>query len=204
MTTIVLLRHPRPLLPAAGICYGRLDLDLPPGWQAGTDALVLPMLRNALVWSSPSRRCANPAARIAARLGLEVRLDDRLQELDFGAWEGLAWDQVPREALDRWATDLPGFAAPGGERGAALIERVERFHDMLCRDARSAIVVSHGGPVKILSPLLRGAAPDLAAAAPDFLAMEAVTLPGRPLHAPQQPEDRDAGQHTKQPTEHAS
>ncbi|WP_428376839.1 histidine phosphatase family protein [Lichenicoccus sp.] len=176
MTTIVLLRHPRPALPEAGLCYGRLDPELRPGWQAEIDALTLPVLRDALLWTSPSRRCAAPARRLAARLGLQVRVDERLQELDFGDWEGLSWDQVPRAALDLWAGDLLAFAPPGGETGAALVERVGRFHGMLRADARSAIVVSHGGPLRVLSPLLRDVPVDLAAPAMDFLAGQALTL----------------------------
>ena len=181
LTTTVLLRHPRPVLPPGGICYGRLDLELQAGWQADVDALALPRLAGAIVWSSPSRRCADPAHRLAARLGLEVRHDARLRELDFGAWEGLAWDRVPREALDQWAADLLGFAPPAGESGAALIERVRQFHTMLREVARSAIVVSHGGPLKVLSPLLRGVAVDLAASSMSFLEMR-----WHPLHAPEQ------------------
>ena len=84
-------------------------------------------------------------------------------ELDFGAWEGLPWDDVPRAALDAWAADVHGFAAPGGESGDALIARVRDFAGELSRGDH--IVVSHGGPLKVLAALLTGVAVDLLAPA---------------------------------------
>ncbi|TLU71023.1 histidine phosphatase family protein [Lichenicoccus roseus] len=173
---VVLLRHPAPLLPRGGICYGRLEVGLQAGWQEAVDTLALPDLADARIWTSPAARCARPAARLAGRLGTAIRTDARLQELDFGAWEGLAWDQVPRVALDRWAADLTGFAPPAGETGGALIARVQEFHAALRHDGRDAIVLSHGGPLRVLASLLRGAPVDLCAPAPGFLAPQSFSL----------------------------
>ena len=77
-----LIRHPRPLV-AAGICYGRLDI---PAENAAAEAA---RLRRELplelpVWSSPLLRCR----ALAAELHPLPRIDDRLAEMDFGAWEG--------------------------------------------------------------------------------------------------------------------
>ena len=174
--SIVLMRHPAPLLPRAGICYGRLDVGLQPGWQEAVDLMELPDLVGVRIWSSPAARCAQPAARLSLRLGATVTIDTRLQELDFGAWEGLDWERVPRAALDRWAADLEGFAPPGGETGTALIARVRDYAAALRAEARNAIVVSHGGPLRILAPLLRGAPVDLSQPAPPFLTAETFRL----------------------------
>ncbi len=94
-------------------------------------------------------------------------LDPRLLELDFGDWEGVSWDSVPRAALDRWAADPLGFCPPGGESGAALLRRVEDFACALFRDGRPCLVVSHGGPLRLLPALLDGGAVDLLAPAPE-------------------------------------
>ena len=104
------------------------------------------------------------AADAAARLAAIV--DDRLRELDFGGWEGLAWDTVPRAALDAWAAAPADFAPPCGESGAALLARVAAFQADLRAQAEDCVVVSHGGPLKLLAALLRGAVPDLLAPAP--------------------------------------
>ena len=81
-------------------------------------------------------------------------------ELDFGEWEGKRWDDIPRGDLGRWAADPMGFRPPGGESGAELVARVTDFCGGLAEDC---VVVSHGGPLKVLSALLRGQAVDLLA-----------------------------------------
>ena len=100
---------------------------------------------------------------VAELLGL-FRVDDRLQELDFGAWEGIAWDDVPRACLDRWAADPFGFAPPGGESGGSLVARVRDFATVLT--AGTHVVITHGGPLKVLAGLLAGTGPDLLLPAP--------------------------------------
>ncbi len=164
---VALLRHP-PVRDAAGSCYGRLDLALVPGWeqQLGglTDALA--RVRPQVVWTSPSHRCAVVAEALGCRLGVPVLRDGRLRELDFGDWEGVLWDKVPRRDLDRWAEDPVGFAPPSGESGAALIARVIEVASLLRRQGRPCVVLSHGGPLRLLPALLQGNAADLLAPAP--------------------------------------
>ncbi len=152
---IVLIRHP-PVLLAPGICYGRLDVAARADGALAARVAAWP----GRVWTSPARRCRGIAGAAAVP-------DDRLLELDFGAWEGMRWDDVPRADLDRWAADPHGFAPPGGESGGALLARVAAFHAMLRATGEDGVVVSHGGPLKLLAALLRGdEAPDLLAPAP--------------------------------------
>ena len=134
-----------------GLCYGRTDVEL-----AAPVGPVIEQLAGfrGLIWSSPSARCR----AVAAALGPHT-VDPRLLELDFGIWEGMLWDNVPRAALDAWAADVHLFSPPGGESGAALIARVRSFHADL--PPGDHIVVSHGGPLKVLAALLRGQIPDL-------------------------------------------
>ncbi len=155
----VLIRHPAVLV-APGTCYGRLDLDLHP--DAAADMARLRAVVDGFagrVWTSPTRRCR----RIA---GTAATVDDRLRELDFGDWEGIAWDAVPRTLLDLWAATPLDFAPPGGESGAALLARVAAFHDDLRARGEDCLVMSHGGPLKLLAAMLRGDVPDLLAPAP--------------------------------------
>ncbi len=158
---VLLVRHPEPDI-APGHCYGRLDVGLSAAGVADADRLRA-FLRNTgmrRVYSSPARRCfaLDPAAI----------LDDRLQELDFGAWEGQSWHAIDRAALDAWATDPAGFAPPGGETGAALLTRVRAFVQDLLHRGEDAIVITHGGPLRLLPALLQRRTPDLLAPAPAF------------------------------------
>jgi alpha-ribazole phosphatase len=159
---IGLIRHPKPLI-APGLCYGRLDIPPHPDVDIGAIAATLAGTKATTLWTSPALRCTVLADAIGAVTGLPPRADERLRELDFGAWEGQPWDAIPREALDAWAADPIGFAAPGGETGAALVARVVAFHRAL---GDTAIVVSHAGPLKLLAALLRCRPIDLFAPSP--------------------------------------
>ena len=150
---IALVRHPA--VDAAGRCYGRTDVALADPHAAAGLAGRLARLGGA-VWTSPSARCRD----VAAWLGPH-QVDPRLMELDFGAWEGQPWDAVPRPALDEWAADPWRFAPPGGESGAALVSRARAFHLDLPRGDH--IVISHGGPLKVLCALVEGRPIDLLA-----------------------------------------
>jgi alpha-ribazole phosphatase len=164
---IALVRHPAALI-APGLCYGRTDIPL------RTESIAaLPEMAGRLagfaaqaVWSSPAARCVVTSEFIARDREVRPCVDARLLELDFGTWEGRNWDAVPRDELDRWADDPLVFAPPGGETGAALIARVKAFHRDLLARARDCIVVSHGGPLKVLSALLLNTPIDLLAPPP--------------------------------------
>jgi alpha-ribazole phosphatase len=58
------------------------------------------------------------------------------------------------------------FAPPGGESGAELIARIRDFHGDLRRAQQDCVVVSHGGPLKVLRALFVGGPIDLLAPAP--------------------------------------
>ncbi len=164
---LLLVRH-QPTALAPGTCYGRLDAGLHPDSLAALPALAdhLARARPARVWSSPARRCLLLARAVAERAGAALVTDPRLRELDFGAWEGLPWTAVPRPELDRWAADPLGFAPPGGEGGAALLARVRAVAAELARGRGVQVVVSHGGPLRLLPSLLRGLPPRLLEPAP--------------------------------------
>ncbi len=165
---VILVRHP-PAAVAPGVCYGRLDLGLREPPDAARLAAGILAHRPVAVWSSPSARCR----LVAEALAVPMLLDPRLLELDFGDWEGMAWDDVPRRMLDAWAADPLDFAPPNGESGAALLARVTEVAAALRAEPGPVAVISHGGPLRLLGPLLRGEPPDLLAVAP---ALGSITL----------------------------
>jgi ribonuclease H / adenosylcobalamin/alpha-ribazole phosphatase len=107
-----------------------------------------------LVASSPLPRARQTADAIADRLGLAVVVVDDFTELDFGAWDGLTYDEVVRQWPDelvQWST-RPDVAPPGGESIAELTRRVRRARDGIVSripDGR-AVVVTHVTPIKAL------------------------------------------------------
>lgn len=119
---LILLRHTRPL-EAAGLCYGRTDLALGADFDAQAARLVDALPAVAHVVTSPLLRCARLAGVIARARGVALTTDPRLTEIDFGTWEGVPWDAIPRAGLDAWAADLLHARPHGGESVAMLRDR---------------------------------------------------------------------------------
>ncbi|MGW7070128.1 bifunctional RNase H/acid phosphatase [Streptomyces sp. NPDC054855] len=114
--------------------------------------------------SSPLKRCQETAQAVAARLGLDVRVDDGLRETDFGAWEGLTFGEVRArqpEELNAWLAS-PDAAPPGGESFAEVAHRVSAARDRLTAEyaGRTVLLVTHVTPIKTLVRLALGAPPE--------------------------------------------
>ncbi|MEV4923584.1 bifunctional RNase H/acid phosphatase [Streptomyces roseoverticillatus] len=169
-TTFVLLRHGETALTPQKRFSGSggSDPELSPvGLHQAERAGAALAARGTIqaVVSSPMRRCRETAAAVAARLGLEVRVEEGLREADFGAWEGLTFAEV----RERWPDDLDAWlasskAAPtgGGESFAAVARRMSVTRDkLLARYAgRTVLLVTHVTPVKTLVRLALGAPPE--------------------------------------------
>jgi alpha-ribazole phosphatase len=145
---LFLIRHPLPDV-ASGTCYGRSDLALAADPRACAEALRPLLPANAPLFSSPLERCH----RLAELLHPAPVFDQRLRELDFGAWEMQSWNDIDRAALDAWAADPLHFAPPGGEAVADLRLRVRDFLDELAEDA---VLVVHAGVMKLCAAELAG------------------------------------------------
>jgi len=174
---VVLVRH-GPVVVEPGLCYGRLDVEptcIPAGLVKQMEA-GLAGQSPSCISTSPSRRCRLIAETIGQAFGLVPRVDARLQELDFGCWEGRSWSALPRTELDAWAADLEDGAPPDGETGASLVERVGAFRRTLAKMSGPHVIVSHGGPLKVLSALLRGRPADLLAPAAALGSLEFICL----------------------------
>lgn len=159
---MIFLRHPKPEAPP-GLCYGRRDLA--PGPEAAAEiaralAETLPVGR---VLASPARRCRGLAEALAGRDGVALEIDARLWELDFGAWEGRRWWDIPRAESDPWAEDPWAVAPPGGETFAALHARVAAA---LAEAASGTALVTHAGPIRAARMILTGAGFDAVFAEP--------------------------------------
>lgn len=115
--------------------------------------------------SSPLRRCRETAAAVAARLGLEVRIEEGLRETDFGAWEGLTFAEVRERYgadLDAWLASAKVAPTGGGESFAEVARRVSATRDRLTTRyaGRTVLLVTHVTPIKTLVRLALGAPPE--------------------------------------------
>jgi broad specificity phosphatase PhoE len=159
---LILVRHGRTAANARGVLLGRADpgLDDEGVRQAACLGAGLAGLDVVRVVSSPLGRCRTSAEVIAQALGgvarpggsgvtLDVDVDERWIELDYGVLDGVPMTEIPAESWARWRSD-PSWAPDGGESLATLGERVRAACDDLAAEAADAdvVVVSHVSPIK--------------------------------------------------------
>ena len=142
---LIVVRHGRTAANAAARLLGHLDVALDELGAAQAQTLAAAVGPVDRVVSSPLLR----TRQTAAVFGTEVETDDRLMELDYGDYDGMALSDVPPELWERWRTD-PEFAPPGGESLVALRLRVTAALDDLSEAARiqTIVVVAHVSPIK--------------------------------------------------------
>lgn len=166
-TDFVLLRHgetvltPEKRFSGSGGCDPELSAAGERQALAAAEAVAAHGTVQAIV-SSPLQRCRQTAEAVAARTGLDIRVEDGLRETDFGAWEGLTFAEV----RDRYPDDLGTWLASpdaeptgGGESFGAVARRVAVARDkLIARYAgRTVLLVTHVTPVKTLARLALGA-----------------------------------------------
>jgi len=161
---LIVLRHPP--VTAPGLCYGRYDpplsADAPEAIAAAVRAVHALESSFSALLSSPATRCITLADALGTALNMTVTTDKRLAELDFGAWEGRPWSEIPRHESDPWAEDPVTCGPPGGESFAKLTDRVRTV--LSAQDG--ALVITHGGPIRALRILAGQATFDTAFAEP--------------------------------------
>jgi glucosyl-3-phosphoglycerate phosphatase len=163
---VLLLRHGRTTYNAETRFQGQLDIPLD---EVGigqakrvADTLALELAGESVhIVSSDLSRAAQTADAVATRLGLEVRPEPRLREINAGEWEGLVRDEIVARWPDNyaaWRRGDPDVRIGGGEsrveaglRAAAAITEAE---DEM--DGGTLICVSHGGALRAGLFLLLG------------------------------------------------
>ena len=153
-TRLLAIRH----APVAveGICYGQIDVptELDAAEAAGRIESTVAAFAPRAIWSSDAVRCREPAALLSERLGVPHRIDERVREYSYGAWEGLAWDAVPQEELDEWMAEWLTRSPPAGDTVAEFAERVAAWWRDLPPGPQ--FLMAHAGVVHCLDVIATG------------------------------------------------
>ncbi|WP_053672081.1 bifunctional RNase H/acid phosphatase [Streptomyces sp. NRRL B-1140] len=168
--TFVLLRHGEtPLTPQKRFSgSGGTDPSLSATGREQAERAAAMLARRGTVQavvSSPLARTRETAGIVAARLGLDVSIDDGLRETDFGAWEGLTFAEVRErhpDDLNAWLASPDAEPTGGGESFAATAARLAATRDKLvaAHAGRTVLLVTHVTPIKTLVRLALGAPPE--------------------------------------------
>ncbi|KUN05053.1 acid phosphatase [Streptomyces yokosukanensis] len=168
--TFVLLRHGEtPLTPQKRFSgSGGTDPALSVAGREQAHRVAEALARRGTVQAvlaSPLARTRETAAVVAARLGLDVTVEDGLRETDFGAWEGLTFGEVRDrhpDDLNAWLADPEAHPTGGGESFAETAIRMAATRDRLvaAHAGRTVLLVTHVTPIKTLVRLALGAPPE--------------------------------------------
>lgn len=154
--TLWIARHARPLV-APGVCYGALDV---PAQEEATQvaalglAAALPLSLTVRV--SPLQRCGQLAQALQAlRSDLQFAQDVRLAEMNFGHFEGVAWDAIAPAALREWTDDFGDHRFGGVESANEVLARVALAWDTACASG-SQVWLTHAGVARAVILLSQG------------------------------------------------
>jgi alpha-ribazole phosphatase len=154
---LILLRHGEPEQAAKGRCYGRLNVGLSDEGRKQIEAKLAAIrnLRADALYTSPLKRAVESARIVSDCLGLEPISTDELREINFGAFEGLTYEEVEKrypEDYKLWMERPTEITFPQGESFAQMKARVLRFRQCLLNthNSKTVVVISHGGANRIL------------------------------------------------------
>jgi broad specificity phosphatase PhoE len=151
-TVIDLLRHGEPV--GGGHLRGaRTDDPLTEGGWSDLQRAVGTWHDWDIVATSPLARCHAFAVHLAAEPGVELVVDARLSEYDFGAWDGIPFDRLWAESGDAVAAffgDPDSAPPPDGEAAADFRARARAaWANLLERAAGGRVlIVGHGGVLR--------------------------------------------------------
>ncbi len=158
---LYLVRHGETESNRLGLALGQDDVPLNERGLRQAEQVAQALARQPLaaVYSSPLQRALSTARAIAEPQGLEVKVEERLIEMDIGEAEGLTFAEVRSRYPDflvSWASpEGPGRPMPGGERLLDVQERAwSAVDELAARHGEEAVAaVTHN--FVILSILAR-------------------------------------------------
>ena len=143
--TVILLRHGRSTSNTAHTLAGRsegVDLDDKGREQAQAVVTRIGDLPVKAIVRSPLLRCERTVEPLAAALGIQPVVEDRIIEVDYGSWTGRAIGELVKEPLWKVVQQQPSAAVfPDGEGLAQVQARAVaaiREHDR-------RLAAEHGG-----------------------------------------------------------
>ena len=151
---LILVRHGQTQMNVDGIFFGKLDPSLNETGKEQckkTRELLKNRYKYDFIYSSDLKRAAE-TAEIVNYLYLPIKLDRRLEEIDFGIFEGLSYKEIlekyPAEAKksqEEWKT----FDYITGESLEVLQRRAVEFVESLDK-TKDNLVVTHWGVINCI------------------------------------------------------
>ena len=167
---LILIRHGETEWVRAGLYQGSTDVPLNRRGlaQARAVASAIKKERPIAVYSSELTRALETAKLIAQVSRKPVVVDERLNEVSFGRWEGKSHRTIGTrfpKAARNWYSARWSSRPPGGESLGSLKKRVSWFLDDFLKQYSNrdgtCVVVTHGGPIRMFLVRILNVAPTI-------------------------------------------
>lgn len=160
---ITVVRHAITEFNEQGISNGRYDEDLSVNGreQAKKISGELSKKQFDAVYSSPLKRAVQTIEPLLKTKAINPILDDRLMEIDIGAFSCKPYEDVTKafgksmpDMLDEYKYDFRDY---GGESSDQVKERVQNFiSDLQAKPYNKVLIVTHGGVLRWFNYLIIG------------------------------------------------
>jgi broad specificity phosphatase PhoE len=151
---VLIARHPQVQANMDGRFVGTGESPFTPLGERQCAALAdyIAAWKPSAVHSSPRTRARAVAELAAKQAGVELHVDDDLAEIDFGAAEGLTYDEAKRAGVDIDLLGGPPESAPfrDGESWQNFAKRIDAAAERIEHCGPRIAVVAHGGVVRSL------------------------------------------------------
>lgn len=151
MTTVYTVRHAQSAGNLRRVFQGRLDTGLSDYGKRQLAPLAKRFedIHVDIVYSSPLRRALQTAQAIRNACHASLETDDRLIEIDGGAYQGKRYEELAvlfPESYHAWVNHAGTFEAPDGE---SMRQVYQRMKDAVCdlvrkNEGKTIVIVSHG------------------------------------------------------------
>lgn len=107
------------------------------------------------IYTSTLSRSIDTGRIIAEQQGLPIEATSAFNEIHFGVWEGLSFDEIrvkyPKE-LELWLKDIETYPPPDGEQiRDAQSRAVRKFYEIIDKHKEQTIgIVSHSGILRLI------------------------------------------------------
>jgi 2,3-bisphosphoglycerate-dependent phosphoglycerate mutase len=152
LTRFIVIRHGETEWNVAARIQGQGDSALTAAGVAQARALARRLATQEfdILVASDLGRALDTARHVGVACGHAVRLDARFRERNFGAGEGMTYEEIDRaypDAFSRVREVDPDYVIPGGESRRQLHERVRAGFEALAAEhpGKTIVVVTHGG-----------------------------------------------------------
>ncbi|ABN51942.1 Phosphoglycerate mutase [Acetivibrio thermocellus DSM 1313] len=158
MTVLYLVRHGQTDWNKENRCQGRIDTELNSEGILQAEAIAQRLAGENIdvIYSSALKRAYTTAEIINRKLSRELVRNEALNEIDFGEWEGLTFEEMrkrPDYSYEQWRLMPHLVTFPGGEKSLKNVQdRAMKFVNEIIEkhNGNNILIVSHGGVIKLI------------------------------------------------------